>query len=102
MDRETALALLRDHAPELKAAGVARISVFGSVARGDARPESDVDVVVGLGDAASQGGFSYFGRHDALSQLLRDILGVPVDVVTEPVRHDRLRRAIERESARAF
>ena len=46
MDREQAKATLRAHEPELKAIGVLSASVFGSVARGDAQPDSDVDVVV--------------------------------------------------------
>lgn len=47
--RDTALAVLRELLPELKARyGVERIGVFGSVARNEAGPESDVDVVVHL------------------------------------------------------
>ena len=76
--------------------------MFGSVARGDDRDDSDVDVVVRLTEAASRGGFAYFGRLDALRNRLAAIVGRPVDVVAEPVRNDRLRRAIETESAVAF
>ncbi|MBI1323869.1 nucleotidyltransferase [bacterium] len=47
--RDAALAVLRELLPELKARyGVERIGVFGSVARNEAGPESDVDVVVHL------------------------------------------------------
>jgi hypothetical protein len=102
MDREVALAALRAHEPELKAAGVVSLSVFGSVARGEAEAGSDVDVVVRLSEEASQGGFAYFGRLDALAMRLRAILGRPVDLVAEPVRKDRLRRTIEKEGALAF
>jgi len=76
--------------------------VFGSVARGDDRDDSDVDVVVRLTAEASQGGFAYFGRLDALRDRLTAIVGRPVDVIAEPVRKERLRRAIETESALAF
>jgi predicted nucleotidyltransferase len=102
MKREDVIATLRAHEPELKASGVASLSVFGSVARADEGRESDVDVVVRLTEEASHGGFAYFGRLDALSDLLRTILGCPVDVIAEPVRKDRLRRAIEKEGALAF
>ena len=102
MKRDEVIATLRAHEPELKAAGVASLSVFGSVARGDDRDNSDVDVVVRLTEAASQGGFAYFGRLDALRDRLTAIVGRPVDVVAEPVRKERLRRAIETESALAF
>ena len=78
------------------------LSVFGSVARGEEQPESDLDVVIELSDEASGGGFAYFGRLDALARQLQDIVGRPVDIVTEPVRKPRLRDAIEKEGARAF
>lgn len=102
MKRDQVIATLRAHEPELRAAGVVSLSVFGSVARGEERPDSDVDVLVRLSEEASQGGFAYFGRLDALSERLREILGQPVDVLAEPVRKDRLRRNIEKERAFAF
>ena len=46
MKRDDLISTLRAHEPELKAAGVASLAVFGSVARGDDREDSDVDVVV--------------------------------------------------------
>ena len=102
MDREKAIALLREHELELRAAGVASVSVFGSVARDEAGDGSDIDVVVRLGPEAPQTGFAYFGCLDELTARLEEILGQPVDVVVEPVRKDRLRREIEREAALAF
>jgi predicted nucleotidyltransferase len=78
------------------------VSIFGSVARGEATRDSDLDLVVRVDEAFRQGGFAYFGRLDALSARLRDILGCRVDVVTEPVRKDHLRREIARDAALAF
>ena len=102
MKRDEILARLRAHEPELRAAGILGLSLFGSVARGEERPDSDVDLLVRFTEEAEQEGFAYFGRLDALARRLKVILGRPVDVVAEPVRKDRLRRAIEREGARAF
>jgi predicted nucleotidyltransferase len=102
MERQQAITLLRAHETELKAAGVERLSLFGSVARGDATGASDVDVVVRLRPEAAQGGFAYFGRLDALIQRLEQILGCSVDIVIEPVRKERLRQNIEREATLAF
>ena len=102
MDREHAIAILRDHEPELKAIGVLSASVFGSTARGDAGPDSDVDVAVRLADSFSSGGFDYFGRLDDVEQQLSRLLGCKVDVVTEPVRKERLKAAIDRDRALAF
>jgi hypothetical protein len=102
MDRDRALSLLRVHRAELRAAGVESLSIFGSVARGEAGAGSDVDVVVRLTPAARRGGFAYFGRLDELSRRLEQILGCRVDIVTEPVDRASLRQAIEREAALAF
>jgi predicted nucleotidyltransferase len=102
MDRNKAMSLLRAHEAELKSAGVDGLSIFGSVARGEATDNSDVDLLVELSPQASEGGFAYFGRLDDLAKRLSAILGCDVDVVAEPVRKARLRREIEREAARAF
>jgi len=45
MDREQVIATLRKHEPGLRAVGVVRLSLFGSTARGDRQPDSDVDLL---------------------------------------------------------
>jgi len=45
MDKNRILAILRSHAPELQAAGLAHLRLFGSVARGEATPQSDIDLI---------------------------------------------------------
>ena len=45
MDKDRIILILREHAPELKAAGLVHLRVFGSVARGEASPQSDVDLM---------------------------------------------------------
>ncbi len=93
---------MRAHEEELRAAGVTGLALFGSAARGEQREDSDIDVVVKLSDEARREGFAYFGRLDSLNRRLREILQCPVDVVTEPVRKERLRREIEKDRIIAF
>jgi predicted nucleotidyltransferase len=57
--------------------GARRIRVFGSVARGDARPDSDLDLLVAMEDGRTL--LDLIG----LGQDLEDLLGRKVDVVTE-------------------
>ncbi len=102
MDRRQVIATLRDYEPELKAIGVLSASVFGSVARDEAGPDSDVDVAVRLSNEFSQGGLDYFWQLEQLQERLSRLLGCKVDVVTEPVRKEQLRAEIDRDRALAF
>ena len=76
MRRDEALAILRAHRDELHQAGVKSIAIFGSVARDDARPDSDVDVLVEFGVPV---GFFELSR---LERRLADLFGCPVDLTT--------------------
>ncbi len=93
MDRSTALQLLTAHKPVLaERFGVVRMALFGSTARDTARPDSDVDVLVAFdGPATSE---RYFG----LQFYLEDLLGRPVDLVTEKALRERLRPYVERDA----
>lgn len=102
MDLDRATEALKALEPELKALGVVSVSIFGSVARGDAGPDSDVDVAVRLSENFSRGGFDYFGRLEDLKSKLSDTLRCRVDLVEEPVRRKRLQDEIERDRAFAF
>jgi uncharacterized protein len=51
-ERERVLALLRAHADEIRRRGVTRLALFGSTARGEAGPESDVDLLIEVDPAA--------------------------------------------------
>lgn len=56
---QNALDTLRAHEKELRGLGVAHVSVFGSVARSEDRPDSDVDVLVELDAQRPLGVFEY-------------------------------------------
>ena len=102
MTREEILKILRDREAELRGLGVEHVSVFGSAARGDSRPMSDVDLTVRLKPGFSQGGFDYFGRFEALRAWLAQILACPVDLVEEPVETARLQEQIDEDRVLAF
>jgi len=76
MRRDEALAILTSHHRELKALRVRSLAIFGSTARDEARPESDVDVLVELERPVGLFGFI------ELRQYLEGLLGRPVDLVT--------------------
>jgi len=102
VNRDDIIADLRAHEPELRAAGVRSLSLVGSAARGGHRADSDVDVLVRLVPEIIGSGFAYFGRVDALAHRLETILKRPVDVIVEPVRKERLRRAVSKDRKVAF
>lgn len=93
MDREMLLKLLAEHKPVLaERFGVRRLALFGSLARGTARPDSDVDLLVSFdGPATSK---RYFG----LQFYLEDMLHRPVDLVVETALRERLRPFVERDA----
>jgi predicted nucleotidyltransferase len=95
MDKEQVVSILREHEPELKAAGIVHLRLFGSVARGDASPVSDIDLMADL-DKTKSFTLVSVGR---LETRLRDILGVRVDLssadwMREPVRTRAIREAV--------
>ena len=77
LSRDEAIRRLEEVEPELRALGVERLALFGSVLRGDARPDSDVDILVGFAEGAKS-----YVRFLALSDLLEERLGRRVEVVT--------------------
>jgi len=85
--------LLTEHKGVLQARfGVTRMALFGSTARDTARDDSDIDVLVAFdGPATSQ---RYFG----VQFYLEDLLGRPVDLITDKALRAELRPYVEREA----
>lgn len=77
MDKDQALAVLRHHSDSLRNRGVRHAALFGSVARGDAGPASDIDVLIELAPEAELDLFAYAG----LTSYIASLFGGPVDVV---------------------
>lgn len=100
--RPAILATIRAHEAELRRLGVERLSLFGSVARGDWDEISDIDLVVRLAPGFSEGGFDYVGRMEMLQERLTRILGRPVDLIEEPVEARDLQARIDEDRVVAF
>ncbi len=92
------IATLRAQQAALRAAGIAHLSLFGSVARGDAEAESDVDILVELDGSARIGLFELVG----LERRLAGLLERKVDLLAEPVTKLRLRANIDRDRRHVF
>jgi uncharacterized protein len=92
MNRQQALETLSKLKPQLvERFGVTRLALFGSTVRDEAKPGSDIDVVVAFDPATSA---KYFG----VQFYLEDELGAPVDLVTENAIRPELRAFIEQEA----
>jgi hypothetical protein len=97
-ERERVLRVLRGRETELRARGLTRLALFGSTARGDLGPQSDVDLLIEV-DAASR--FGLFAFLD-LKNDLAGLLGRPVDLAFVDAMRPRLRAAVLRDALEVF
>jgi predicted nucleotidyltransferase len=98
MDKETIIARLRNHEAELKHAGVLSLRLFGSVARDEARADSDVDLMARFDRSLCRTLFDYAGVEGRLTEILH----VQVDLAPEEMMHEPVRAAAEREAVLVF
>jgi len=94
MTRAEVLRLLSEHREELTSLGVQSLALFGSAARDEANPESDVDLLVKFRTAP---GFDGYMR---LKFYLEELLRSRVDLVMEDALKPWARPAVEREAIR--
>ena len=90
MRRDEALRILREHSVEIRAYGVQGLFLFGSVARDEATPESDVDILVDFDPEAQIGLFEFL----RLQRFLSRLLGRRVDLVTREAIRPQLAKHI--------
>lgn len=95
---EEAAQTLRSHEGELRRLGVRHAPVFGSIARGEARPESDIDVLVEIDHNRPIGVFEYA----RVKLYIAGIFQQPVDVVSSRTLKPLLRENILQDAIRVF
>lgn len=98
MRRDDIIARLREAEPALRARGIRRAAVFGSVARGDDRPDSDIDILVEF--EPGQEGTIY--DYVALKEFVAGLFDRPVDVIDRAGLKPHLRAPSARDSIYAF
>ena len=98
MDKGHLIETLRRHEPELKAAGIVHLRLFGSVARGDSSALSDVDLIADF-DRSKR--LTLFGMA-RLESHLSDLLGAKVDRSPAGSLKERVRARALREAIDAF
>src|ERR1700751_161010 len=98
IDREAILATLRSHQAELHRRGVRHAALFGSLARGESKRTSHIDILIELDPQAPMGLFEYVG----ITQYLADLFPVRVDVANPSSLKPLVRPSIERDALYAF
>ncbi|HEX5418080.1 MAG TPA: nucleotidyltransferase family protein [Chloroflexota bacterium] len=95
LERNVVLSILAEHRDEIEQRGVRSIAIFGSVARNEARSDSDIDIIVEVTRP-----FGYFKLFE-LRDYLNGILSAPVDLFTLNSLRDEVRAEVLREAIRA-
>jgi uncharacterized protein len=94
MKRGEAMSILKQHYQPLKNFGVKSLAIFGSVARDEAHPESDIDILVEFSEPPT------FDRYMDLKFYLEDRLDQSVDLVSHKMLKPQIRQTVEKESIR--
>jgi predicted nucleotidyltransferase len=98
MTRDEIIEKLREREADLRAQGVAHAALFGSVARGEDRPDSDIDILVDLDPAIVVTIFDYAGVKDFIAAMFDR----PVDVVSRESLKPRVRPKTTADAIYAF
>jgi uncharacterized protein len=98
MKREDVIDILRRHADTLRDRGVRHAALFGSLARGDATSESDIDILIELAPEARVDLFAYV----ELRNYIADLFPGRVDVVNKRALKPHLRQPTDTDAIYAF
>src|ERR1700726_3836631 len=95
---EAIISRLRNIAPEIKAAGVTKLALFGSRARGDARPDSDLDVLVDTTPRGASPAFDLF----KVMHLIEDATGLQTQISMRDLLKPRITERIADDLTEVF
>jgi len=98
MDKQGIIARLRENEAALRARGVTHAALFGSRARGDGQPDSDIDIMIEIEPEAVQDVYAYVGLKSYIAELFAE----PVDVVDRAALKPYVRPPAEAEAVYAF
>jgi uncharacterized protein len=98
MNAQDAVATLRRYESALRARGVAHAAVFGYVARGENRPDSDLDILVEFEPGAEGSIYEYV----RFKEYVVGLFGVPADVIDRAALKPHLRAPAARDAVYAF
>jgi uncharacterized protein len=98
LNRAETLAILGSNADAIRAYGATALHLFGSAARDELRPDSDVDLFI---DYDQNSDFDFFALC-RIEEIVKSALGREIDLTTRAGLHPGLRERIEQSSVRVF
>lgn len=94
MIKDKVINLLKEHLAQIQKYKIKKISIFGSVARGQELPESDIDILIKFEGPAS------YDMYMDLKFFLEDLLGRKVDLITEDSLRNEIKKHVEKDLIR--
>jgi hypothetical protein len=98
MNKRDAIKVLRQHQKDLRARGIIHAALFGSVARGETGPRSDLDILIELDPELKLDIFAYAG----LKRYVAGLFSGSVDVVNKDALKRHLRQPVSADAVYAF
>jgi uncharacterized protein len=98
MTRDDVLSTLKGAEQSLRARGVDHAAIFGSVARGEDRPDSDIDILLEIAPEARVGVYQYVG----IVQSIEEMFAGRADVADRAALKPYVRSSAERDAVYAF
>jgi uncharacterized protein len=94
MIRDKVISLLREHQPEMRVFKIQELSIFGSVARNQETPQSDVDILVKFDGPAT------YDTYMELKFYLEELLNRKVDLITVDAVRKEIKEFVEKDLIR--